>query len=75
MKYYTLQAIINGERKAFPNKFSSRDSAINFMFNYLDHAFIYNKSIDEEYAHGNNKHEIEYVCDQNTRFIINRVVC
>ena len=74
MKFYTLQAIINGERKTFSNKFESRQKAIDFMFDYLDRAYIFNKHVDEEYAVGDNKHNVEYVCDYYTRFTICREV-
>ena len=73
MKYYTLQAIINGENKAFSKQFVSRQNAIDFMFDYLERAYIFDKQIEEEYAIDNNKHKVEYVCDYNTRFVIERV--
>ena len=72
MKYYTLQAIINGENKVFSNQFATRQSAMDYMFDYLERAYIFDKQIEEEYALFDNKHNIEYVCDYNTRFIINR---
>ena len=72
MKYYTLQAIINGERKDFSKQFASRQSAIDYMFNYLESAYIFEKQVEEEYAINGNKHNVEYVCDYNTRFIVNR---
>lgn len=71
MKYYTLQAIINGERKVFSKQFATRQSAIDFMFDYLERAYIFDKKIEEEYAIG-DKHNVEYVCDYSTRFIICR---
>ena len=74
MKYYTLQAIINGERKTFSKTFTSRQKAIDFMFDYLERAYIFDKQIEEEYAVGNDKHNVEYVCDYSTRFIINRSI-
>lgn len=73
MKYYTLQAIINGKSEIFSRKFSTRQKAMDYMFDYLDHAYLFGKQVDEEYAVG-NKHNIAYVCDNNTRFIIRRVV-
>ena len=72
MKYYTLQAIINGERKVFSKQFASRQNAIDFMFDYLERAYIFDKQIEEEYAISNDKHNVEYVCDYYTRFIVNR---
>lgn len=72
MKYYTLQAIINGESTKFSNKFASRNSAINFMFEYLERVCLFDKQIEEEYALRGDKHNVEYVCDYNTRFIVKR---
>ena len=74
MKYYTLQAIINGENKTFSEKFTSRQNAIDFMFDYLERAYIFDKQVEEEYTVGNDKHKVEYVCDYSTRFIINRTI-
>ena len=71
MKYYTLQAIINGERKTFSKKFATRQNAMDFMFDYLERAYIFDKQIEEEYTVG-NKHNVAYVCDNNTRFMICR---
>ena len=72
MKYYTLQAIINGDRKTFSKKFASRQNAIDFMFDYLERAYIFDKQIEDEFAIRGNKHNIEYVCDYGTRFRIAR---
>ena len=72
MKYYTLQAIINGESKVFSHQFATRQSAMDFMFDYLERAYIFDKQIEEEYAIQGDKHNVEYVCDYNTRFIVNR---
>ena len=73
MNYYSLKAIVNGETKDFSKKkFSSRQGAIDFMFNYLDRECIFGKEVEEEYAIGNDKHRIEYVCDYYTRFIVSR---
>ena len=71
MKYYTLQAIINGENKFFSRQFATRQNAIDFMFDYLERAYIFDKQIEEEYAIG-NPHRVAYVCDNGTRFIISR---
>ena len=73
MKYYTLQAIINGERKTFSKQFTSRQSAIDFMFDYLERACIFGKEVEDEYTVG-DKHNIEYVFDYNNRFIVSRQV-
>ena len=73
MNYYTLRAVVNGEPIDFSKKkFSSRQGAIDYMFDYLDRACIFNKEVSEEYAIGNDKHRIEYVCDYFNRFIVSR---
>ena len=69
---YTLEAIINGKTTKFERKFASRQSAIDYMFDYLDRAYIYDKQITDEYSVGDNKHKVEYVCDYYTRFIVTR---
>ena len=71
---YTLEAIINGKTTKFDRKFASRQNAIDFMFDYLDRAYIFDKQINDEYIVEDNKHKVEYVCDDYTRFYINRVV-
>lgn len=73
MNYYTLKAIVNGELKDFSKKkFSTRQGAIDFMFDYLDREYIYDKEVSDVYPVGNDKHRIEYVCDYYTRFIVSR---
>lgn len=72
MKYYTLNAVVNGENKKFSKKFMSRQNAMDYMFDYLEQSYIFNKQINEEYAVGDDKHVVEYVCDDYTRFVIAR---
>ena len=69
---YTLEAIINGKTTKFNRKFASRQNAIDFMFDYLDRAYIFDKQINDEYIVEDNKHKVEYVCDYYTRFIVTR---
>ncbi len=70
---YTLEAIINGKVKKFGKKFSSRQNAINFMFDYLENAYLFNKQVNDEYILEGNKHKVEYVLDYYNRFIVTRV--
>ena len=69
---YTLEAIINGKTTKFNRKFASRQNAIDFMFDYLESAYIFDKQINDEYIVEDNKHKVEYVCDYYTRFIVTR---
>ena len=73
MKYYTLEAIIKGKPVKFEKAFSTRDSAIDYMFKYYDKHFMSNLVVNEEISVNGDKHNIEYVCDDFDRFRIKRV--
>ena len=73
MKTYTLEAILNGQTQKIRKTFKSRLAAINYMFEFLDKSYIFNKEINEEYSLNNNKHDVLYVCDDYTRFRVTRV--
>ena len=75
MKYYILNAVVNGKdvhlKRAW---FSSRQQAIDYMFDYYEKHFMYSLQVSDEYQIDGNKHNIEYVCNNYNRFTINRVV-
>ena len=74
MKYYELNAIVNGENiKLKKHTFASRNDAINYMFHYFDEHYLYTLNVEDEYAIDNNKHSIEYVCNYHNRFRVTRV--
>lgn len=73
MKYYTLEAIVQGRPvKLKRSMFASRTEAINYMFNYYEEHYLYNLQVNDEYPVNDNKHSIEYYCSFNNRFIITR---
>ena len=73
MKYYTLEAIVQGRPvKLKRSMFTSRTEAINYMFDYYEEHYLYNLQVREEYPIDDNKHRIEYYCTFNNRFIITR---
>lgn len=73
MKYYTLEAIVQGRPvKLKRSMFASRTDAINYMFDYYEEHYLYNLQVREEYPVDDNKHRIEYYCSFNNRFIITR---
>lgn len=75
MKYYELNAIVNGEQvKLKKSLFSSRTEAIDYMFHYFDEHYLYSLSVEDEYAINHNKHSIEYVCDFHNRFRVTRLI-
>ena len=51
VKYYTLEAIVKGKEIKFDKVFDSRNSAIDYMFDYLERAYIFDKKIEEEYLY------------------------
>ena len=73
MKYYTLEAIVQGRPvKLKRSMFASRTEAINYMFDYYEEHYLYNLQVNDEYSVNGNKHSIEYYCNFNNRFIITR---
>ncbi len=73
MKYYTLEAIVQGRpAKLKRSMFASRTEAINYMFDYYEEHYLYNLQVNDEYSVNDNKHSIEYYCNFNNRFIITR---
>jgi len=74
MKYYKLDAVINNKEVEFKKAFATRNEAINFMFNYLNDNYIYNSELKEEYPLMDNKHNVQYVLNNNNRFKVVRCV-
>ena len=75
MNYYTLEAVVKGKDVKFNKAFTSRKSAMDYMFAYCEKQFVYDVDVNDEFAVNGNKHNIEYVCvDDRTRFRINRIV-
>lgn len=72
MKNYTLEAIIKGKTIKFDKKFNSRNSALNFIFDYLDKHYLYNTEIIDEFLINDQKHNVEYVCNDSNRIRICR---
>ena len=74
MKMYTLEAIVQGRPiKLKRSLFTSRNEAIDYMFNYFEENYLFNKQVRDEYPLEDNKHKIEYYCDFSNRFIITRI--
>ena len=73
MKYYTLEAIVQGRPvKLKRSMFASRNEAIDYMFDYYEKHYLYNLQVNEEYPVQDNKHRIEYYCNYSNRFIVTR---
>lgn len=73
MKYYTLEAIVQGRPvKLKRSMFASRSDAINYMFDYYETHYLYSLEVNEEYPVNGNKHKIEYVCNYHNRFTVTR---
>lgn len=73
MKKYILVAVVDGKNVSFDKKFKSRDDAIDYMFKYYTDHFMYNIQVEEEFAKGDDQHNVEYVCNNYNRFRIARV--
>ena len=72
MKYYNLKAVVNGETISVNKKFSTRDRAINAFFKMLA-VKIANTQVEEIIEKG-DKHTLEYICNNNSRFLVSRVL-
>ena len=68
---YTLSGVLNGKRIKVNKLFSSRNAAINYMFQYYEDHFFYNFQVEEEIV--KSKHDIEYVYNYNNRFEVARL--
>lgn len=73
MKYYTLNAIVNGKNVRLKrNMFKTRSDAIEYMFQYYEKYNMFTLEVRDEYPVNGNKHSIEYVCNFHNRFTITR---
>jgi hypothetical protein len=72
MKYYSLNAVVNNEYVEFNKNFATRDEAIAYMFDFLNDNYVYDNEVEEEFSLNGNKHNIEYVLNNNNRFNVER---
>ena len=73
MKTYTLEAVVRGQTVKFDKKFTSRTSAINYMFAYLENHCIFDNQVKDEYPVNGDIHNIEYKINYYNRFRVCRV--
>lgn len=66
MRYYSLQYRTAERCAASRKKFKSRTAAINYAFNHFP------SNAQLEYENELSKHVIEYICNNNIRFIVSR---
>ena len=72
MRVYKINdAYMNNQYVDIKRVFTSRDEAINYMFDYYNHHYIYNVELEEEYPQ-ENKHDIHYVINQYSCFNVTR---
>ena len=73
MNYYVLSAVVNGKDVKLKRRmFSSRDQAIDYMFDYYEKNYIYGLQVMDEHPVNGDKHDIEYVCNSYNSFTITR---
>ena len=74
MKYYLLTSTINNKAVVCSRKFKTRNAAVNYMMSRLSpYAWLGPQLEIERPIHG-DKHNLEYICDDNSRFVVTRVV-
>jgi len=66
---YTLETVIQSDDKLLRKKFKTRDAALNFLEKILD---TNNLQIEKINRVQENKHNIEYYCNDFNRFFIKR---
>lgn len=73
IKYYKVNnAVMCGDNITKINKsFKNRNEAISYMLNYYNKRFI-NAEVEKEIYL--NKHVVEYICTNNNRFTISRII-
>ena len=69
--YKIKDAYVRNEHVDIKKVFASRNQAINYMFDYYNHHYIYNVELEEEYPQ-RNKHDIHYVINQYSSFNVTR---
>ena len=74
MKYYVLSGKLAGESVKFAKQFKSRNEALDFAFKYSRKKYVFGLEVEEILEINNDKHNIQYICNKDTSFIINRVV-
>ena len=74
MKKYMLTAIIDGRTTISNREFNSRSQAIDYIFNYYTRHNYASLYVEDEYYINGDKHNIEYVCDYDNRFRIQREI-
>lgn len=73
IKFYKVNnAVMRGDNITKINKsFKNRNEAISYMLNYYNKRFI-NAEVEKEIYL--NKHVVEYICTNNNRFTISRII-
>ena len=72
MKYYNLKAVVNGKTISVNKKFSTRDRAIDAFFRMV--AVRATNTQVEEIIEKGDKHNLEYICNNNSRFLVSRIL-
>ena len=74
MKRYTLEAQLFGKTVKFDESFKTRNSALDYIFDYLEDNYIFNTQVTEDYEVNDNKHDIRYITNNGCDFRITRVI-
>ena len=69
--YKIKDAFVHSQHVDINRLFLTRNDALNYMFKYLNHLYIYNVEVEEEYPQ-DNKHDIHYVINQYNSFNVTR---
>lgn len=73
MKFYTLTGNLAGQAISVDKKFESRQKAMDYMFHLARKKLIFNLEVEDIELIDNNKHNLEYVCNNDNFFTIKRI--
>ena len=74
MKLYTLRGNLAGQPVVINKMFKSRNEAVDYMFEYSKKHYVFDLQIEEINEVYGDKHNLDYVCNNDNRFNVQRVL-
>lgn len=74
MKLYSLRGNLAGQPVVINKMFKSREKAVDYMFEYSRKHYVFDLQIEDIYEINNDKHNLNYICNNDNRFNVQRVI-
>lgn len=74
MKLYILRGTIAGEPVTIKKMFKTREEAVDYMFLYSAKHYVFNLEVEDIVNVHDDKHDLDYICNNSNRFNVRRVV-